>query len=442
MNFFKKYTTPFGYIADGNKIDAYGVDHSGFSTRDEVEYQFARQERESQLANNLNQQGIKPENYPKLGTSFWGNNSENNYGFGRSNIHDNIENRNNNSFENTFDSLGQEQSKINQSQHIENMNQFSTALPSRYNMNDLIDKLRQYQENALNMDNSSINKVSILNSDDIKRLNLNANSVLFPQQNSFSSSSRPYQLAQNSLPNSASDVPNQSYVIRENIKFPHDEDLYMPIKSKSIYSPMCRDLNNINAEEPYMQIFNQLGDMVSEFEGGLETNPNKIDQATNMGIKQDTLNNFFAAHPEYKGKYPDKVDDLTREQANTIYCMDFYTQYRIPEIKSKILRESIYDTYVNHSPDEIARWLQEGLNEVTSQHVKVDPEDTVSVMGSETISALNNLTDYEKAKLDEYFLNRREEAWKRENPGYQNKFRGNLNRIQKLRKRHHEAGTY
>ena len=101
MNFFKKYTTPFGYIADGNKIDAYGVDHSGFSTRDEVEYQFARQERESQLADNLNQQGIKEENYPKLGTSFWGNNPENNYGFGSSNIHDNIENRNNNSFENT-----------------------------------------------------------------------------------------------------------------------------------------------------------------------------------------------------------------------------------------------------------------------------------------------------------------------------------------------------
>ena len=273
-------------------------------------------------------------------------------------------------------------------------------------------------------------------------LNLDASAALYPQQNSFNTYSQPYQLAQNTNLNTGSDVPNQTYIIRENIKFPHDEDLYMPLKSKSIYGPMCINLNNIDAKEPYMQIFNQLGDMVSEFEGGLETNPNKIDQATNMGIKQDTLNNFFAAHPEYKGKYPSKVDDLTREQANTIYCMDFYTQYRIPEIKSKILRESIYDTYVNHSPDEIARWLQEGLNEVTSQHVKVDPEGMVSVMGSETISALNNLTDYEKAKLDEYFLNRREEAWKRENPGYRNKFRGNLNRIQKLRKRHHEAGTY
>ena len=62
MSFFKNYRTPFGYVADGNQIDAYGVDHSGFSTRDEVEYQFARQEREKQMADNLKQQGIEPEN--------------------------------------------------------------------------------------------------------------------------------------------------------------------------------------------------------------------------------------------------------------------------------------------------------------------------------------------------------------------------------------------
>ena len=125
--------------------------------------------------------------------------------------------------------------------------------------------------------------------------------------------------------------------------------------------------------------------------------------------------------------------------------MNFFERYKSPLGYS--FEEGNIDSYgVDHSGfstrDEIARWLQEGLNDVTSQHVKIDPEGTVSVMGSETISALNSLTDYEKAKLDEYFLNRREEAWKRENPAYQNKFRGNLNRIQKLRKRHHGAGTY
>ena len=94
MSFFKNYRTPFGYVADGNQIDAYGVDHSNFSTRDEVEYQFERFEKEKQMAENLKQQGIEPENYPQLGTNFWGN-SDNNYGFGSSNIHDNIENREN-----------------------------------------------------------------------------------------------------------------------------------------------------------------------------------------------------------------------------------------------------------------------------------------------------------------------------------------------------------
>ena len=417
MDMYPKYKSPLGYSTGDNNIDAYGVDHSGFSNRDEIEYQIAREARENQIIQNYNNQGIT-ENYPQYTTNFWGSSPENNYGFGTSKIHNNIENM---------------QTKTN---WVNNSNN------TQWGMNNEQSQTYNPLGNSNSTINSGLNNSSLLSPNNMQGLNLDASAALYPQQNSFSTYSQPYQLAQNTNLNTASDVPNQTYIIRENIKFPHDEDLYMPLKSKSIYGPMCINLNNIDTKEPYMQIFNQLGDMVSEFEGGLETNPNKIDQATNMGIKQDTLNNFFAAHPEYKGKYPSKVDDLTREQANTIYCMDFYTQYRIPEIKSKILRESIYDTYVNHSPDEIARWLQEGLNEVTSQHVKVDPEGTVSVMGSETISALNNLTDYEKAKLDEYFLNRREEAWKRENPGYRNKFRGNLNRIQKLRKRHHEAGTY
>lgn len=93
MDFFKKYTTPFGGISDGEKIDAYGIDHSGFSTRDEPEYQFARQEREMQLADILNRQGIEQQNYPQPGTGFRQNNPENDFGFGNYNISANIENK-------------------------------------------------------------------------------------------------------------------------------------------------------------------------------------------------------------------------------------------------------------------------------------------------------------------------------------------------------------
>jgi len=92
MNFYKTYTTPFGYEADGEEIDAYGVNHRNFSTRDEVEYQVARQEREKEYENYFKNQGIT-QNYPQFGSNFWGNNPQNNYGFGQSNIEQNIENR-------------------------------------------------------------------------------------------------------------------------------------------------------------------------------------------------------------------------------------------------------------------------------------------------------------------------------------------------------------
>ena len=93
MKMFNKFQSPLGYQVTDDLIDTYGVDHSNFSARDEVEYQFARQNKENQLIQNYNNQGLS-DNYPQYGTNFWGN-PDNNYGFGSSNIHDNIENREN-----------------------------------------------------------------------------------------------------------------------------------------------------------------------------------------------------------------------------------------------------------------------------------------------------------------------------------------------------------
>ena len=113
MDMYPKYKSPLGYSTGDNKIDAYGVDHSGFSTRDELEYQFARQNKENQLIQNYNNQGIT-KNYPQYGTNFWGTSPDNNYGFGTSKIHYNIENRNNNPFENTVNTFGQENNNSTQ----------------------------------------------------------------------------------------------------------------------------------------------------------------------------------------------------------------------------------------------------------------------------------------------------------------------------------------
>ncbi len=88
MDIYSRYRSPFGYRNGDHNIDSYGVDHSGFSTRDELEYQLARQKREQELAQHYKDRGIT-ENYPQFGTNFWGN-PENNYGFGISGISQNI----------------------------------------------------------------------------------------------------------------------------------------------------------------------------------------------------------------------------------------------------------------------------------------------------------------------------------------------------------------
>ena len=91
MSFYKQYTSPLGYESNGNRVDTYGVDHSGFTTRDELQYQTARINRENELMKQYNNHGITS-NYPQYTTNFWGSSADNNYGFGTSNIGSNIEN--------------------------------------------------------------------------------------------------------------------------------------------------------------------------------------------------------------------------------------------------------------------------------------------------------------------------------------------------------------
>ncbi len=85
-----KYISPLGYQTGKGNIDTYGVDHSGFTTRDELAYQTARINRENDLITKMNNQGITT--YPQYTTNFWGTNADNNYGFGTSNIGSNIKN--------------------------------------------------------------------------------------------------------------------------------------------------------------------------------------------------------------------------------------------------------------------------------------------------------------------------------------------------------------
>ena len=75
---------------------------------------------------------------------------------------------------------------------------------------DLTDRLQQYQNNAWGNSNSTLNSglnnSSLLSPNNMQGLNLDASAALYPQQNSFTTYSQSYQLAQNTNPNTASDV--------------------------------------------------------------------------------------------------------------------------------------------------------------------------------------------------------------------------------------------
>ena len=129
-------------------------------------------------------------------------------------------------------------------------------------MKDLTDRLQQYQNNALGNSNSTfnsgLNNGSIFSPNNMQSLNLNASSALYPQQNSFSTYFQPYQLAQNSLPNSGSDVGNngsiskaQKYVLSGNSNL---FNLNQKIGNSSIFQSMSN-----NFQQKRKNFFNKLG---------------------------------------------------------------------------------------------------------------------------------------------------------------------------------------
>ena len=139
MDFYSKYKSPLGYQTGENQIDSYGVDHSGFTLRDEIAYQMARQQRENQIIKNYNNQGIT-QDYPQSGNNFWGNSPDNNFGFGSSQISSNIENIQNTPVPNVQ----------NQAQ---NFKQQVTDVPLTQNNNAYLDfngrELRWHQNNEV-----------------------------------------------------------------------------------------------------------------------------------------------------------------------------------------------------------------------------------------------------------------------------------------------------
>ena len=122
-------------------------------------------------------------------------------------------------------------------------------------------------------------------------------------------------------------------------------------------------------------------------EGGYIDTLNKIDQPTNIGITQPTLNKYNTEHPCYN--FPKNVKDLTPEQVQQIYVEDYYDERRIGEIENERIATAIFDMGVMSNFRNVIKMVQKTLNDSMSENLVVDGK-----MGKNTINALNDIPLY------------------------------------------------
>ena len=122
-------------------------------------------------------------------------------------------------------------------------------------------------------------------------------------------------------------------------------------------------------------------------EGGYADNPNRIDQPTNIGITQPTLNKYNADHPNFY--FPATVKDLTPEQVQQIYTDDYYDARHIGEIKNERIATAIFDMGVMSNFKNVIRLVQKTLNGSMGEQLALD-----GIIGNNTINALNDIPVY------------------------------------------------
>lgn len=99
-------------------------------------------------------------------------------------------------------------------------------------------------------------------------------------------------------------------------------------------------------------------DHVRREEGGLVDNPLDPGGRTNFGITQRLLDQVRTAYP--RSRWPARVDDLTWEQASSIYRMQYWQPIRGDELPDG-LSLMMLDTAVNCGANRAAKWLQAAL---------------------------------------------------------------------------------
>jgi len=133
-------------------------------------------------------------------------------------------------------------------------------------------------------------------------------------------------------------------------------------------------------------------------EGGYVDNPKLIDQPTNSGITQPTLDKYNSDHPDFN--FPKYVKFLTGDQVQQIYGEDYYDERRIGDIKNERIAMALFDMGVMSNFNNVVLIVQKTLNESMGKNLKLD-----GIIGNNTINAMNNIPDN---KIDDFMKDLKE----------------------------------
>ncbi len=142
-------------------------------------------------------------------------------------------------------------------------------------------------------------------------------------------------------------------------------------------------------------LFDKFMDEIFGNEGGY-ADSRTIDQPTNMGIIQGTLNTFWKEHAQEarKAKFPKSVKALTREQAKLIYQKQYFEHYRIGDYRNESIALLMFDMYVNHKPSTVQSFVNQGLKAARQKGALVRlPKNT-----AERVAEINKLASSPKAE--------------------------------------------
>lgn len=194
--------------------------------------------------------------------------------------------------------------------------------------------------------------------------------------------------------------------------------------------------SNIRSEREKTQLFNRFMADIFESEGGYG-DEKTIDQPTNMGIIQPTLNAFIKRYPNLAQENHISTDlkKLKRNQAKLIYRKLYFDQYRIGDYKNESIGLLIFDIYVNHEPMTAKKFIDQALKAArkTGMDIKL-PTST-----AERVDVVNSLAgnpEAETAFYEQMMKERKFHMYKKTNKGSSKFGPGLRNRANKFNDRY------